>query len=67
MKRDLPAACGLLMVGNWLDKRIVTVDLLGDRFLEAVKTGDSVEVGSSPRTCVSGVSSRSPVVARSSG
>jgi len=32
------------MADNWLDKRIVTVDLLGDDFLKAVKTGDTVAV-----------------------
>lgn len=41
---DSLAACGLLMADNWLDKRIVTVDLLGSDFLEAVKTGDTVAV-----------------------
>jgi len=32
------------MGDNWLGKRIVTVDLLGDDFLDAVKTGDKVRV-----------------------
>ena len=41
---DSLAACGLLMADNWLNKRIVTVDLLGDDFLNAVKTGNSVTV-----------------------
>ena len=41
---DSLAACGLLMADNWLDKRIVTVDLLGADFLDAVKTGDTVKV-----------------------
>ena len=43
---DSLAACGLLMGDNWLGKRIVTVDMLGDDFLDAVKTGDTVKVGS---------------------
>jgi acyl-CoA hydrolase len=43
---DSLAACGLLMGDNWLGKRIVTVDLLGDGFLDAVKTGDTVKVSS---------------------
>ena len=38
------AACGILMGDNWLGKRIVTVDLLGDHCLNAVKTGDKVTV-----------------------
>ena len=41
---DSLAACGLLMGDNWLGKRIVTVDLLGDDFLNAVKTGDSIKI-----------------------
>ena len=41
---DSLAACGLLMADNWLDKRIVAVDLLGKDFLDAVKTGDTVTV-----------------------
>ena len=32
------------MGDNWLDKRIVTVDMLGDDFLNAVKTGDTVKI-----------------------
>lgn len=32
------------MGDNWQDKRIVTVDLLGEDFLDAVKTGDKVTV-----------------------
>jgi predicted aconitase with swiveling domain len=43
---DSLAACGLLMGDNWLGKRIVTVDMLGDDFLDAVKTGDTVKVSS---------------------
>jgi predicted aconitase with swiveling domain len=41
---DSLAACGILMGDNWLEKRIVTVDLLGDEFLNTVKTGDSIKV-----------------------
>jgi predicted aconitase with swiveling domain len=41
---DSLAACGILMGDNWLGKRLVTVDLLGDDFLDAVKTGDKVTV-----------------------
>ena len=32
------------MGDNWLGKRIVTVDMLGDDVLDAVKTGDTVKV-----------------------
>ena len=41
---DSLAATGILMGVNWLDKTIVTVDMLGDDFLDAVKTGDQVTV-----------------------
>jgi predicted aconitase with swiveling domain len=41
---DSLAACGILMGDNWLGKRIVTVDMLGNDFLDAVKTGDKVKV-----------------------
>ena len=41
---DSLAACGIFMGDNWLGKRIVTVDLLGDNFLNAVNTGDMVTV-----------------------
>lgn len=41
---DSLAACGLLMGDNWLGKRIVTVDLLGDDFLNTVKTGNTVKI-----------------------
>ena len=41
---DSLAACGLLMADNWLDKRIVAVDMLGQEFLDAVKTGQTVHV-----------------------
>ena len=41
---DSLASCGLLMADIWLGKRIVTVDMLGDEFLDAVKTGNKVKV-----------------------
>ena len=41
---DSLAATGLLMGDNWLDKRIITVDLLGDEFLKTVKTGDKIKI-----------------------
>ena len=41
---DSLAACGLLMADIWLGKRIITVDLLGDEFLDAVKTGNKIKV-----------------------
>jgi uncharacterized membrane-anchored protein len=32
------------MGDNWLNKRIITVDLLGDEFLKTVKTGDKIKI-----------------------
>lgn len=42
---DSVAAAGLFMDDIWNDRRIITVDLLGDEFLEAVKTGDPIKIG----------------------
>jgi predicted aconitase with swiveling domain len=41
---DSIAAGGLFMDDIWNDRRIVTIDLLGDEFLEAVKTGDQIKI-----------------------
>ncbi len=41
---DSISACGLIMADNWLGKRIIAVDMLGDEFLDAVKTGNKVKV-----------------------
>ena len=41
---DSLAACGVLMGDIWLGKRIITVDLLGDEFLNTVKTGNTVKI-----------------------
>ncbi len=41
---DSISAGGLIMDDVWNKKRIITVDLLGDEFLEAVKTGDPIKV-----------------------
>ena len=41
---DSLAACGILMGDNWLGKRIVTVDLLGQEFLNTVQTGQTIRV-----------------------
>ena len=41
---DSVAAAGLFMDDIWNDSRIITVDLLGDEFLEAVKTGDPISI-----------------------
>jgi len=41
---DSLAAGGLLMADIWMDNRIITIDLLGDKFLDAVNTGDPISV-----------------------
>jgi predicted aconitase with swiveling domain len=41
---DTLAAAGVLMADIWKDKRIVTIDILGDEFLETVQTGDPITI-----------------------
>ena len=41
---DTLAAAGVLMADIWKEQRIVTVDMLGDEFLETVKMGDSITI-----------------------
>jgi len=41
---DSVTASGVLMADIWQDKPIICVDLLGEDFLEAVKTGDPISV-----------------------
>ena len=41
---DTLAAAGVLMADIWKNARIVTIDMLGDEFLETVKMGDPIRV-----------------------
>jgi len=41
---DSIAAGGLIIDDIWNGKRVITVDLLGDEFMEAVKTGDPISI-----------------------
>lgn len=41
---DSIISAGLFMEDIWNKKRIITVDLLGDEFLEAVNTGDPIKI-----------------------
>ena len=41
---DTLAAAGVLMADIWKDQRIVTVDMLGDEFLETVEMGDPIAI-----------------------
>jgi predicted aconitase with swiveling domain len=41
---DTLAAAGVLMAEIWKDQRIVTIDMLGDEFLETVQMGDPITI-----------------------
>ena len=41
---DSISAGGLIIDDVWNKKHVITIDLLGDEFLEAVKTGDPVTI-----------------------
>ena len=41
---DSIIASGLFLEDIWAGKRIITVDLLGDEFMETVKTGDKIKI-----------------------
>jgi len=41
---DSISAGGLIMDDVWNNKRVITIDLLGDEFLEAVNTGDPIKI-----------------------
>ena len=41
---DSVSAAGLFMNDIWYERRIITIDLLGDEFLEAVNTGDPIAI-----------------------
>ena len=41
---DSIAAGGLIIDDVWNDRRVITVDLLGDEFMETVKNGDPIAI-----------------------
>ena len=41
---DSIAAGGLIMDSIWNDRKVITIDLLGDEFMETVKTGDPIVI-----------------------
>ena len=41
---DSIAAGGLIMDAVWNDRKVITIDLLGDEFMETVKTGDRIKI-----------------------
>ena len=41
---DSISACGLIMDSIWNDRTVITIDLLGDDFMNAVKMGDPIKI-----------------------
>jgi predicted aconitase with swiveling domain len=41
---DSISASGIVMEDVWNDKRIITIDQLGDKFMKSVKTGDPISI-----------------------
>lgn len=41
---DSVSAAGIVMANVWQNKPILTIDLLGDEFLETVKNGDPISI-----------------------
>jgi predicted aconitase with swiveling domain len=41
---DSLAMGGLVMADIWMDKQVIVIDLLGQKFLDAVNTGDPINV-----------------------
>ena len=41
---DSIAAGGLIMDSIWNDRKVITIDLLGDDFINTVKTGDQISI-----------------------
>ena len=41
---DSVSVAGLIIDDIWNDRRVITIDLLGDEFLDAVKTGDPISI-----------------------
>ncbi|MCL2154825.1 MAG: DUF126 domain-containing protein [Leptospirales bacterium] len=41
---DSLAAAGVILADVWQDKAVITIDNLGDEFLDIVKSGDTIEI-----------------------
>jgi len=41
---DSLSSCGLILSDIWVEKRVITIDMLGQEFLDTVKTGDKLKV-----------------------
>ncbi|MCF8069218.1 MAG: DUF126 domain-containing protein [Desulfobacterales bacterium] len=46
-KIDSLAAGGLIIADVWAEKRVITIDRLGDAFLETVRNGDRIKINES--------------------
>lgn len=44
MHIDTVSSAGLIIDDVWNDRRVITIDLLGDEFLKTVKTGDRIKI-----------------------
>ena len=41
---DSVSVAGLIIDDVWNDRKVITIDMLGDEFIEAVKTGDPISI-----------------------
>ena len=41
---DSVSVAGLIIDNVWNDRQVITIDMLGDEFLDAVQTGDPIEI-----------------------
>ena len=41
---DSVSVAGLIIDDVWNDRKVITIDMLGDEFLDAVKTGDPISI-----------------------
>ena len=41
---DSVSVAGLIIDDVWNDRHVITIDMLGDEFMEAVKTGDPISI-----------------------
>ena len=41
---DSVSVAGLIIDDVWNDRHVITIDMLGDEFLDAVKTGDPISI-----------------------
>ena len=41
---DSVSVAGLIIDDVWNDRKVITIDLLGDEFIDAVKSGDPISI-----------------------